>query len=101
MAGHLPIRIPTWSYRHDRHRARARLRHDRVHPRRGNEIPSRAWWEDEGEVLVLEVEVGPDQEIILTDRMSLTDENTLVLERTLEIPGMDEEIEQTITYRRR
>ena len=68
---------------------------------RGNEIPSRAWWEDEGEVLVLEVEVGPDQEIILTDRMSLTDENTLVLERTLEIPGMAEEIERTITYRRR
>ena len=66
---------------------------------RGDDIPSRAWWEED--VLVLEVEVNSNMgEIIVTDRMSLTDDDTLVFERLLDVPSMGE-MEQTIVYRRR
>ena len=66
---------------------------------RGDDIPSRAWWE--GDVLVLEVEVESNMgEIIVTDRMSLTDDDTVLLERLMDVPQMGE-TEQTITYRRR
>lgn len=66
---------------------------------RGSDIPSRAWWE--GDVLVLEVEVESNMvEIIVTDRMSLTDDDTLVLERVMDVPSMGE-MEQTIVYKRR
>ena len=65
---------------------------------RGDDIPSRAWWE--GDVLVLEVEVESNMgEIIVTDRMSLGDDDTLLLERLMDVPGMGE-MEQTIVYRR-
>lgn len=66
---------------------------------RDEEIPSRAWWE--GSTLVVEVEVesnmGP---IVVTDRMILTGDDTLLLERSMDVPGMGE-LEQTIVYRRR
>ncbi len=66
---------------------------------RGTEIPSRAWWE--GDALMVEVEVQSNVgEILLTDRMSLTDDDTMLIERLLEVPGMDE-MEHTIVYRRR
>ncbi len=66
---------------------------------RGDDIPSRAWWEED--VLVLEVEVNSNMgEIIVTDRMSLTDDDTLVFERLLDVPSMGE-MEQTLVYRRR
>ena len=66
---------------------------------RGDDIPSRAWWEED--VLVLEVEVNSNMgEIIVTDYMSLTDDNTLVFERLLDVPSMGE-MEQTLVYRRR
>ncbi len=66
---------------------------------RGNDIPSRAWWEED--VLVLEVEVNSNMgEIIVTDRMSLTDDDTLVFERLLDVPSMGE-MEQTLVYLRR
>ena len=65
----------------------------------GEEIPSRAWWE--GDVLVLEVEVESNVgEIVVTDRMSVTDHDTMVMERTLDVPEMGE-LEQTQIYRRR
>jgi len=65
----------------------------------GDDIPSRAWWE--GNILVLEVEVGSNMgEIIVTDRISLIDDDTLVLERVMDVPSMGE-MEQTIVYRRR
>ncbi len=65
---------------------------------RGDDIPSRAWWEED--VLVLEVEVNSNMgEIIVTDRMSLTDDDTLVFERLLDVPSMGE-MEQTLVYRR-
>jgi hypothetical protein len=66
---------------------------------RGNEIPSRVWWE--GEVMVVEVEVESNQgEIIVTDYMSLTDDDTITLERTLDVEAMDDELEMTYVYRR-
>jgi hypothetical protein len=66
---------------------------------RGDDIPSRAWWEED--VLVLEVEVNSNMgEIIVTDRMSLTDDDTLVFERLMDVPSMGE-MEQTLVYRRR
>jgi len=66
---------------------------------RGSDIPSRAWWE--GDVLVLEVEVESNMgEIIVTDRMSLIDDDMLLLERVMDVPSMGE-MEQTIVYRRR
>ncbi len=66
---------------------------------RGSDIPSRAWWE--GDVLVLEVEVESNMgEIIVTDRMSLADDDTLVLDRVMDVPSMGE-MEQTIVYKRR
>ena len=66
---------------------------------RGADIPSRAWWE--GDVLVLEVEVESNMgEIIVTDRMSLIDDDTLLLERVMDVPSMGE-MEQTIVYKRR
>ena len=66
---------------------------------RGTELPSRVWWE--GEVLVVEVEVEANVgEVIVTDRMTL-DGDTITMERTLEVPSMDDEIAQTIVYRRR
>jgi hypothetical protein len=66
---------------------------------RGDDIPSRAWWE--GDVLVLEVEVESNMgAIIVTDRMFLMDDDTLVLERVMDVPSMGE-MEQTIVYRRR
>ena len=50
---------------------------------------------------MVEVEVQSNVgEILLTDRMSLTDDDTLLIERLLEVPGMDE-MEHTIVYRRR
>ena len=65
----------------------------------GNEIPSRVWWE--GDALVVEVEVESNQgEIIVTDRMSFTNDDTLLFERTLEVPMMDDELEMTLVYRR-
>jgi len=66
---------------------------------RGDDIPSRAWWE--GDVLVLEVVVNSNMgEIVVTDRMSLADDDTLVFERLLDVPSMGE-MEQTLVYRRR
>ena len=50
---------------------------------------------------MLEVEVNSNMgEIIVTDRMSLTDDDTLVFERLLDVPSMGE-MEQTLVYRRR
>jgi len=66
---------------------------------RGDDIPSRAWWE--GDVLVLEVEVGSNMgEIVVTDRVTLTDDDTLLFERLMDVPSMGE-MEQTLVYRRR
>jgi hypothetical protein len=65
---------------------------------RGDDIRSRAWWE--GDVLVLEVEVESNMgEIIVTDRMSLLDDDTLLLERVMDVPSMGE-MEQMIVYSR-
>ena len=65
----------------------------------GDDIPSRAWWE--GDVLVLEVEVGSNMgEIVVTDRVTLADDDTLVFERLMDVPSMGE-MEQTLVYRRR
>jgi hypothetical protein len=66
---------------------------------RGDAISSRVSWEDGALVIEGEIQsnLGPGPTM---DRMSLADDDTLVLERWMDVPGFGES-EQTWVYRRR
>jgi len=66
---------------------------------RGEEIPSRVWWE--GDDLVMEVEVESNMgEIVVTDRLSLVGDDQLVIDRLMDVPNMGE-MTQTLVHTKR